>query len=496
MSPSEPNNGDDRASSQSIGRTSPRPSRSGDAIRKVIDGDLCVGCGLCTRISPEFKLRETSNGFLKVTARPDSQELLKRASAVCPFADAPDEQQIALARFPTAPHHDADLGAYAELFAGYSKAHRSEAGSGGLTRWLLARLLEIGEVDFVVTVDRKLAGEHGDLFWVGIHRSPEELFAHTSTSAYFPISLADALAAIDGLDGRFAITALPCFARALRAYAIADPAFAAKLAFVSGTICGGLKSRRYADYLALQMGVPVGGLDRINFRGKSLSRKANEKCVEVWREGNATDAPDAVARVQQLRGTDYGSGYFKPKACDYCDDVFAETADISFGDAWIEPYRDSPHGTNVVVVRHPRLLELLRSGVEADEIVLDQISADQARATQGSGLRHRRQGLSVRLWFDRLTGRWAPRKRVDPGLGSAAFVASQAVRIAIRKVSSTTALKLTSPLFHRTTGALVKLHGLLRPKASLPQRRGLGELRNPWDQSAARSTGEKNGSVS
>lgn len=40
------------------------------------------------------------------------------------------------------------------------------------------------------------------------------------------------------------------------------------------------------------------------------------------------------------------------KACDFCDDVFAETADIALGDAWLPEYVQDGNGTNVVVTRN------------------------------------------------------------------------------------------------------------------------------------------------
>ena len=39
-----------------------------------------------------------------------------------------------------------------------------------------------------------------------------------------------------------------------------------------------------------------------------------------------------------LADGDWGAGFFQNPACDWCDDVVAETADIAFGDAWVEPY--------------------------------------------------------------------------------------------------------------------------------------------------------------
>ena len=448
------------------------------SIEKVIDNDFCIGCGMCSAVSSQFKLGETPVGFVKVVERPTDPALLARASAVCPFGSAPDEDAIAATQFPAAVNHDEGLGSYIDLYAGYAKDFRSSGGSGGITRWLMSRLLSTGRVDFVVVVDRKLAAEDGDLFTVTIHETVDALLGHTSTSAYFPISLAGAVQMLKQREGRFAITALPCFSRALRGYAAVDPEFVGRLAYVSGVICGSLKGRRYAEYLGQQMGVAPERLDRINFRGKSLSRTANEKCVEVWSKDNRGAEPNAVARVQQLRGTDYGSGYFKPKACDYCDDVFAETADIAFGDAWISPYKDMPEGTNVVVVRSQAVADLIEEGKASGELVLDTLTPEQAVFTQASGLRHRRQGLAVRLWLAGLVGAWTPAKRVDKGRGHLPFVLSQLVRVGIRRATSLRSLRPMSQPFELVLWVLVKAHNKLRRGATKPQKPNLGRIRS------------------
>ncbi|MGJ3627724.1 hypothetical protein AB5I41_13435 [Sphingomonas sp. MMS24-JH45] len=46
---------------------------------------------------------------------------------------------------------------------------------------------------------------------------------------------------------------------------------------------------------------------------------------------------------------DWVRAFFQASAGDYRDDVVAETADISFGEAWVEPYASDGRGTNVVV---------------------------------------------------------------------------------------------------------------------------------------------------
>lgn len=445
-------------------------------ITKVIDGGFCIGCGACAALDRAFNVEAGPDGNNRVVAYPDDPSLLERASRVCPFAAAPDETQIAAGMFDGA-EHDEHIGRYVHLYAGHAPAMRNRAGSGGLTRWMIAELLRLGRVSFAVSVDQTVKTDAGTLFRYAVHTTAESYLDAASSSAYHPVTLADIAADIRGRDGQCVATVLPCFSRALRALMHEDEQIARRVAFISGVICGGLKSRRYAAYLAHQMGVEEHELQRINFRGKTLSKAANEKCVEVWRQPSS--GPSSTRRVQDLIGTDYGSGYFKPKACDYCDDVFAETADIAFGDAWISPYKERPEGTNVVVVRNRELAGIFERARAAGKIVLDDLSASAVVASQASGLRHRRQGLAVRLKLARLSGRWAPRKRVDPGFGTAGFTAQQMTRILIRRVTSASWLSPESRWFHRAAWRLTRLHQIIRPWSLARQPKGLGQLR--WE---------------
>ena len=441
------------------------------SIQDVIDRKFCIGCGACGAMNPDFQVREAPNGEFRVLETPACDEpVLAAASRVCPMGDAPDEDQLAATLFPAAPGAHDGVGRYYDLYAGWSPAHRADAGSGGLTRWLMARLLDAGEIDYVVQVSRKLEGEgpDQDLFYYAVFATAGEYLAHTSSSAYFPVSLQGLFDEIDSRPGRCAVTALPCFARAIRAVMLERPSLAGKVRYVSGVICGSLKSRRYAEYLAQQMGVPKAELARLNFRGKSQSRAANEKCVEVWREGSPADAPDGARRVQELKGTNYGQGYFKYKACDYCDDVLAETADVAFGDAWIKPYVDDPSGTNVVVVRNPVLAELFLTASAAGEIVLDRLTPEQVVHTQAAGLRHRRGGLRIRLSLVRLAGGWTPRKRVTRGWGHPLAVGTQLYRIGIRRITGSERLAVGGRWFER---AIRVLNFLFRPILRADRRR-------------------------
>jgi hypothetical protein len=109
---------------------------------------------------------------------------------------------------------------------------------------------------------------------------------------------------------------------------------------------------------------------------------------------------------------DWGMGFFQYSACNYCDDVMAETADVSFGDAWVPPYSSDGRGTNVVVVRAPELDEIFRQGAAEGRLGLSEVDGDFLAKTQAAGLRQRREGLAYRLY--RRRGRPTPGKRVLP----------------------------------------------------------------------------------
>src|SRR5690606_7180320 len=111
-----------------------------------------------------------------------------------------------------------------------------------------------------------------------------------------------------------------------------------------------------------------------------------------------------------LADGDWGSGYFQNPACNFCDDVVAETADISFGDAWVEPYSSDGRGTNVVIVRTAHLNELLKGAVHEGRLDLHEVDARFVEETQAAGFRQRREGLSYRLNWRRLP--YPLRKRV------------------------------------------------------------------------------------
>jgi coenzyme F420-reducing hydrogenase beta subunit len=117
--------------------------------------------------------------------------------------------------------------------------------------------------------------------------------------------------------------------------------------------------------------------------------------------------------AKETAGTNWGLGFFKYEACDYCDDIFAETADIAVGDAWLKDYTNDSMGNSVVVVRNEQIKAILEDGIQSGALVFDTLTEDEALMSQGGGFRHRRTGLGDRLFLKQARTSWVPKKRVD-----------------------------------------------------------------------------------
>lgn len=387
---------------------------STSGLARVIDGGFCVGCGACAGLDPRIDVR--FDDMKRVQAKlPKGGTIRPEAVAACPFVDGSmNEDELARGLFAMPGMiEDARIGRHLATFAGWVEEDgmRARASSGGIGTWLQAELLDKGLVDAVINVTARCPepGE-GPLFRFTVAKSRADILANAKTR-YYPVEMSGVIRHIVDTPGRYAVIGVPCFAKALRLAARQEPVLAERLHFVLGIVCGHMKSAAFADALAWQMGLPPDQITGIDFRTKLPGRSASSYGVTVEGRQNGEDW-SGTRPMEGLVGANWGHGLFKLKACEFCDDVLAETADAVVGDAWLPPYDADPRGANVVILRNPDLLSLVETGAADGRIHLDPLSADAVAASQAGGLRHRRDGLAYRLWLTDRTGNWRPKKRV------------------------------------------------------------------------------------
>lgn len=386
-----------------------------EQLKQIVEGGFCIGCGACNfSKSKNLPIILNSYGMYQLNLSSIdtwSKEETKNALYTCPFSNlGPDEDEIGKTSFGEESAHDCRLGHYRALYVGHVEEgnFRERGSSGGILTWILAELLQGGKVDGIVHVKKDNDPKDNILFRYAISRSLEEVRAGAK-SRYYPIELSGVLDQIRKTQGRFALVGLPCFLKAVRRRVEIDPVLKDRVSYYIGLVCGHLKSKAFADCFGWQAGISPGKLEEIDFRVKLSRRPASDYGVFLHGSGVTVTKP-----TRELLGSNWGYNMFRYSACDYCDDVFAEVADIAVGDAWLPGYKEKPEGASVVIIRNKQLGEMVRQANQDGRLKVLPVTSDTIADSQAGGLRDRREGLAYRLSLKKELNEWAPRKRVAP----------------------------------------------------------------------------------
>jgi len=373
-----------------------------------------------------------ADGFLKPRGPEEWHERASpRLARTCPFSPAARDEDAIAARLYPGNLGDPWIGRYRATYVGAADEQtRARGSSGGMATWLAAELLRQGEVDGVAHVVPTPA-QSGRLFVYTVSRSVRAV-EEGAKSRYYPVELDHILREIRSVPGRYAVVGIPCFIKAVQLAREEEPVLAERIVATIGLFCGHMKSARLAHSFARQLGLADDDLAAIDYRHKDPVRPANWYRAEV----RATSGEVRAQDWWHLAEGDWGSGFFMSPACNWCDDVAAECADVALGDAWLEPYASDGRGTNVVVVRSARMARLIGQGLAEGRLDLAAVDADFVRRTQAAGFRQRREGLGWRLARAGRRLAVVPRKRVAPdGAIPARRKAIYAMRMAIGRWS-------------------------------------------------------------
>ena len=383
-------------------------------IEKVIDGNYCVGCGICASVKDtSYKIETTKAGRYKaVNTNPDANNQIP--DKVCPFTDASfNEDELGEKYFGDIQgiSKDNELGYSLSSFAGHveEQNYRELGSSGGGVSWLLKELMSENLIDAVIHVKE---GKGDNIFEFALSNNIEEL-RKGAKSRYYPVEMSKVIEKIRKTNKRYAIVGIPCFIKAIRNLSENDLEIKDRIVYYIGIVCGHLKSKNFTSLFAWQQGIHPSNVVNIDFRHKTPSSSAALYSIKIsYRKGDKI-LHKISKPASELYGTDWGLGFFKYKSCDYCDDVLAETADVVFGDAWASKYRKDWKGSNLVLTRNKKIDTLIRRGIEKKKLNFDEIDKDIIMASQRGSFRHRRKGLAYRLHKLNKEGIWAPKKRVE-----------------------------------------------------------------------------------
>jgi len=407
-------------------------------ISQVVANGLCVGCGLCAGALPTVLCMRTDEygARLPELVAPETPGWGPQSLQVCPFADHEEnEDTIAAGLYGDIEgiEHRPETGFYLQCFAGHvtDEATRMTATSGGLVTWLAGELLSGGQVDAVACVGP--AEQEPDLFAFRLVTDRADL-ARCRKSRYYPVEMSEIIGRIKTFEGKVLFIALPCFLKGLHLAMKVDPDLRDRIGYTIGLVCGHLKTKKYAAYLARHCGVDESQIRTVDFRHKVAGKPAHKYAFSVSLRD--TDEHREVL-MQDVWAGSWGNNLFMLEACECCDDVFAETADVVIGDAWLPEYVRDSRGTSLVVCRKPEMLALLEKGTRDGRVSLEPLPIEKVIRSQSGALRQRREGLQYRLHRAAQRRQWRPRKRVspDPRAGSWLFRCLQRLRLKLRRLS-------------------------------------------------------------
>lgn len=380
-------------------------------FQTVITNNYCIGCGACNFVNPKYQIEMDQYGMYKANIDQPDQNPDDPALKVCPFSNlSENEDVIAERQFANAQGYNKFIGKYIQNYVGYVDEgnFRDKGSSGGFGKWILNELLQTGEVDYVIQVIS--ANEPGKLFTFQIFKKGDEI-TNGSKSAYYPVTLKDVFTFIKANEGQYAITAVPCFSKAIRNVCEYDYEMAGRVKYIIGIICGHLKSTGFAESLAWQLDVNPQQLGGIEFRGKIEGLSANDKGVYA---NDLSGQQSKIASSKKLYGGNWGWGFFKYKACDYCDDIVGETADVSVGDAWLPDLMKDHKGNSVIIIRNKKIANIVSQAIVDGRLHFTEVEDEIVVTSQLGGIRHRREGLAYRLFNKKKKKEWFPQKRVKP----------------------------------------------------------------------------------
>lgn len=378
-------------------------------ITELISEGLCIGCGNCAAYEPKrFSIVETAQGLLQ--AEEHQQPPYDDSADVCPFLnDTHNEDYFNNHYEADSNHFDPEIGFFRNVFAGYvtNEKLRLESSSGGLATYLLEQLFKRKLITGAIVV-HPAPGKNGRLEY-RIARNPLDLEG-SRKSKYHMVShnsvISEILASHE--DERLIYVGIPCGVKAIKLLCKRIPHLNDRIIYTAAIFCGHQKSHAFTEFVGWQMGVHPTKLDSLDYRVKKPTSDASRYFYRAISSDGAHEQ-----RVDKLKWMDWGLGLFKPKACDFCDDVTGETADIIFGDAWHRKFAKDYRGTNLVITRSSQLEEILLAGYSSRDIEL--LAADKRLVyeTQGGNFRHRHEGMLSRIAFFQESSKAIPPKNPD-----------------------------------------------------------------------------------
>lgn len=360
-------------------------------IDTVVTNSLCTQCGACVAMCPHDNIAierdEHWRFFPKVTS---IDPCVNHCKSLCVEICSGVHEDSSLWKRQPIVEKDYDefcSGPVIQAWIGYSneEAIRSRGTSGGLITGLLVYLLESGKIDGALLVGPN--NQHPLQHDIMIARTRKEI-EDAWGSKYYPMPIGERFSELKHKTEKYAVVLLGCHMRALRLMERRIPRLRTSIVLRIGIICGYCSGFKATVDQAQEWGIQdLYQITRIDYRdGK-------------W-PGNVRIQAPGIDKHTVIYNFLSRLPFTTNHRCMICSDLMNETADITFGDAWLkELTKRKDEGWSVIAVRNPSVIPLLDEARASGAIYLEEVDKQVFIRSQEKPMRYKKTALKVRLWF-------------------------------------------------------------------------------------------------
>ncbi len=330
-------------------------------LEKVLQNNMCAGCGLCESAfgSDKLKVEMNKEGFF----RPNLTQNLtaEETEAFVQFCPGTKVKKEIL---PT-PNYD---GIWGEIYSSYIGASsdekiRSEASSGGGISTILVYLLEKKIVDAVIHVGASLEDPFMNV--VKLSTTKEQVISNAN-SRYSPSSpLKNINEIVESLDfNSYAFVGKPCDVAALRQYSEINPLVKEKVKYMISFFCAGVPSIKATKDTVEALAVDTKEVKRVDYRKEGWPGffRVIDKNDKKYKLTYALTWMRLLGPRVQFR-------------CKVCPDGIGHFSDIVCADGWdnfdnkgFPTFKNSP-GKSLIISRTIKGEDLLQAAISDDYLL-------------------------------------------------------------------------------------------------------------------------------
>lgn len=320
-------------------------------ISKVLNADLCTGCGTCTSLCPKKAIimnLDNQKGIFLPKIDANLCDDCGICYKVCPGHEV-DFNSLNMEIFGKTPENHS-IGNYDDFYVGYSldEKIRFNASSGGLITQFLIYVLEKKIIDGALVT--RMSEDEPLIPEPFIARTKEEII-EAAKSKYCPvpanITLRQIIEAPE--NEKFAIVGLPCHIHGIRKAEKINKQLREKIIIHLGLICNHTPSFHATEFMLYNYGLNKKAIKEISYRG------------EGWPGGmKVTTIDDKKIFIPHFSAQYWGAifnSFFFPYRCTLCTDKSCKLSDIAFADAWAPEFmKKDSKGTSLVIIRNNNMI--------------------------------------------------------------------------------------------------------------------------------------------